>query len=109
MSDESELQALCKNILETSDEKRFLAQAVDFLEACRRYEKVRGELPLIFRTMEAKIFARQTGIMPPVLLETAEYYDVRHATRRGVPTPVAQHIANNFRETRKKSKGFFGW
>jgi len=108
MSDESELEKLCNNILESSDEKTYMSHAKNFTDACRRYEKVRGELPLMFRMMESKLFAVFSGKMKPHYLDLGEHYDMHHAARSGIPPLVAKHISNDFRKTRKKTSGW-GW
>jgi hypothetical protein len=101
MSDESELEKLCKNILESSEAKRYAAQQVDFLEACKRYEEVRGELPLKFRIMKAYLYAKDTGDKRAMYMELGEHYDLQHGARMGYPAPVNQAIANHFRQVRK--------
>lgn len=103
MSDESELEKFCENVLESSDEKRYASQQVDFIEACKRYEQVKGSLPLKFRTMLSYLYAKDTGDRRAMWMDLGECYDLKHGARMGYPALVNQAIANHFRQVRRKN------
>jgi hypothetical protein len=96
---------ICRDIVATDEYRVQLQKQYDFLEACERWEQVRGKLPDDMALMRAKLYALDTGDLKEMYLELGKQWDKRFAPKQ-IPWPVRVYIANHFERARRRDKNW---